>query len=245
LDNVDGRELAKFEALGPGWWDPRGKMASLHAINPLRAEFILGRLGKRAPRILDAGCGGGILSEALAEAGAHVTGIDPSPAAIQAAQDHARSRGLKIDYRQGSVESFAAKNAGAFDAVAAMEILEHVPRPDRIVAACARALASGGRAFFSTIHRSPKAWLFVVFGGEVVLRLLPRGSHEYRKLIRPAELRGWAEAGGLEHEESAALLYNPFVRRFRIEAGRLGDNYLMCFAKKARPSERLGRRSGG
>ena len=189
FENADNKEIEKFDKVSRIWWDPKGEMGTLQTINPLRMNFIMEKLTVRNPKILDVGCGGGILSEALAKTGAQVTGIDLSQAAIEVAKQHAQKQGLKIDYRYESVEEVARKHAGSFEVVTCMEMLEHVPGPGKIVAACAQALKPGGHAFFSTINRTLKAFLFAIIGGEYILRLLPKGTHTYPKLIRPRELK--------------------------------------------------------
>lgn len=232
FENADNKEIEKFDRVSQTWWDPKGEMGTLHTINPLRTNFIMERLTERNPRILDVGCGGGILSEALAKAGAQVTGLDLSEASIQVAKQHARQQGLEIDYRFESVQDVAQQQAGTFDAVTCMEMLEHVPEPGRVVAACAQALKPGGQAFFSTINRTPKAFLFAIVGGEYILRLLPRGTHTYSKLIRPQELKGWNREAGLEFVRLASLMYNPFARTFKVAAGKEDVNYMAHFVKK-------------
>lgn len=207
-------------------------MRMLHVINPLRTGFILDHLTVSRPRVLDIGCGGGILSEALARSGARVTAIDLSQRTLEAARRHAGTQGLEIDYRHVSVEQIAHEAAGSFDAVTCLEVLEHVPEPGKIVAACARTLKAGGRAFFSTINRTPKAFLFAILAGEYVLGLLPRGTHRYRRLIRPRELREWAQAGELAFAAVASLSYNPLTRHFRLIPGREDVNYLACYIKR-------------
>lgn len=231
LSNADDREIARFDRLSRLWWDAEGKMRMLHVINPLRTEFIIEQIRTPRARILDVGCGGGILAEALARAGARVTGIDLSRPALEAARSHAGAQGLPIDYRCSSAEQAASEACGEFDAVTCMEMLEHVPQPGEVIAACARTLKPGGRAFFSTINRTPKAFLFAILAGEYLLGLLPRGTHHYRKLIRPHELRDWAHACGLQFTSAASLKYNPLRRTFRLEPGIEDVNYMACFIK--------------
>lgn len=213
------------------WWETDGKMRMLHVINPLRTGFIMQQIRTPRAKILDVGCGGGILAEALARAGARVTGIDLSRPTLEAARRHAGAQGLRIDYRCSSAEHVATEAAGGFDAVTCMEMLEHVPRPADVVGACARILKPGGRAFFSTINRTPKAFLAAIVAGEYLLRLLPRGTHHYRNLIRPSELREWAHACGLRFTSVASLKYNPLRRTFRVEPGSEDINYMACFRK--------------
>jgi len=228
--NVDPEEIKKFDDVAH-WWDLKGEMGTLHVINPLRVQFILEKVQVSQPQILDVGCGGGILSEVLARRGARVTGIDLSSGAIEAAREHARREGLSIEYRLQSAESLAAERPASFDVVTCLEMLEHVPHPQEVVAACARAVKPGGHVIFSTINRTPKAFLFVIIGGEYILRLLRPGTHDYRKFIRPSELRAWAEASGLRWVRTASLLYNPFTRRFRLVEGIEDNNYFMHFVK--------------
>lgn len=232
FSNVDDREITKFDKVSNLWWDTRGEMRNLHVVNPLRTKFVMDAIDVPRPRILDVGCGGGILSEALARAGAQVTAIDLSAPSLEAARQHAGAQGLQIDYRLQSAEQIAEEEAGRFDAVTCMEMLEHVPDPARVIAACARVLKPGGRAFFSTINRTPKAFLFAIVAGEYILRLLPRGTHEYAKLIRPREMRDWARAAGLEFVGSASLMYNPFTRNFKVAPGKEDVNYMASFVRK-------------
>lgn len=231
FENADNKEIDKFDKVSQIWWDPKGEMGTLHTINPLRTNFIMEKLTVGNPKILDVGCGGGILSEALARKGAQVTGTDLSQASLEAAKHHAQQQGLNIDYLYERVEDVAQKNAGTFDVVTCMEMLEHVPEPGKIVAACALALKPGGHAFFSTINRTPKAFLFAIIGGEYILRLLPKGTHTYQKLIRPQELKNWNKESGMEYSRIASLIYNPFTGKFKVDADRADVNYMMHFVK--------------
>ncbi len=232
FENADNKEIEKFDKVSQIWWDPKGEMGTLHTINPLRTNFIMERLTVSNPRMLDVGCGGGILSEALAKAGAQVTGLDLSEASLRVARQHAQDEGLTISYRYENVQDVSEEQAGGFDAVTCMEMLEHVPEPAKVVAACAKALKPGGHAFFSTINRTPKAFLFAILGGEYILHLLPRGTHTYSKLIRPRELKDWTREAGLEFVRLASLMYNPFTGTFKAAAGKEDVNYMAHFIKK-------------
>ena len=229
--NADPAELAKFSALADRWWDPTSEFKPLHDINPLRLDYIDGRAGGlAAKRVVDVGCGGGILAEALARRGAHVTGLDLSEKALGVARLHAQENAVDVDYRLESAESFAGREAGAFDVVCCMEMLEHVPVPAETVAACAQMLKPGGIAVFSTINRNPKSYLFAVVGAEYVLRMLPRGTHDYARFIRPSELSRYARMAGLEPVDIIGMTYNPLTKRYRLEADT-SVNYLVTCNK--------------
>lgn len=226
--NVDPAELEKFNALAHRWWDPAGDFRPLHDINPLRMEWIAGHAELAGAAVLDVGCGGGILAESMARRGARVTGIDLSEKALRVAQLHLHESKLDIRYEKSSVEDYV----GEFDVVTCMELLEHVPQPASMVAACARLVRPGGRVFFSTINRNPKSYLFAVVGAEYVLGLLPKGTHDYMRFIKPSELLRWSRAAGLRVEEMTGMTYNPITRRYRL--GRDCDvNYLVCCARDA------------
>jgi 2-polyprenyl-6-hydroxyphenyl methylase/3-demethylubiquinone-9 3-methyltransferase len=228
--NTDTDEIKKFGDVAQTWWDPNGEMGTLHTINPLRLKFITDVFDLAGKKVLDVGCGGGILTEALARNGAQATGIDLSNESIEAAKLHASQVGLNIEYRYENIEDTVSKYAGQFDAVTCMEMLEHVPEPGKIIAACSKLLKPRGHAFFSTINRTPKAFVMVIFGGEYILRLLPRGTHTYKKLIRPNELKHWAQEGGLEFRRLASLIYNPFTRAFKV-VEKEDNNYMAHFIK--------------
>jgi len=231
-NNFDEKEIKKFDDVAQTWWDLEGEMGTLHVINPLRTKFITEKVTADAPKILDVGCGGGILSEALAKTGAEVTGIDLSLASIEAARHHAQTEDLSIDYQHTGIEDIAKTQQGSFDVVTCMEMLEHVPEPEKIIAACAQAIKPGGQAFFSSINRTPKAFLFAIIGGEYILRLLPKGTHTYNKLIRPSELKSWSEKHGLEFARLASLMYNPFTNKFTVAHNKEDVNYMVHFVKK-------------
>ncbi len=228
--NADPAELQKFGALAHRWWDPQGDMRPLHEINPLRLDWIDRLAALAGKRVLDVGCGGGILAEAMAQRGARVTGIDLSGKPLRVAQLHALESGVTVDYREASAEAMAAASPGEFEVVTCMEMLEHVPDPASIVRACGALARPGGWVFFSTINRSPKSFLFAIVGAEYVLRLLPRGTHEYARLIRPSELAAMARRGGLEVVEILGLTYNPLTRRFAL-ARDTDVNYLVACRK--------------
>jgi len=224
-ENVDAAEIARFEALADRWWDSEGDFKPLHDINPARLEFIDERVGLQGKRVLDIGCGGGILAEAMAARRATVTAIDMAAAPLAVAQIHLRESGLEVEYLKSTAEDHAEARPGAYDVVTCLEMLEHVPDPSRVVAACSRLLRPGGQVFFSTINRNPKAWVMAIFGAEYVLRLLPRGTHEYAKLIRPSELGEWIRAADLELSGFTGMHYNPFTRACTL-GGNVDVNYL-------------------
>ena len=231
MANVDQAEIAKFDELAHRWWDPAGEFKPLHDINPLRLAWIERQAPLSGRAALDVGCGGGILAEAMARAGAKVTGIDLSEKALRVAQLHLEISRLEIRYERTSAEALAAGHAGGFDVVTCMELLEHVPEPAGMVAACARLVRPGGKVFFSTINRNPKAYLFAVLGAEYVLGLLPRGTHDYQRFIRPSELARWCRAGGLEMQELAGMTYNPLTKRYSLGAD-CDVNYLMSTVRE-------------
>jgi 2-polyprenyl-6-hydroxyphenyl methylase/3-demethylubiquinone-9 3-methyltransferase len=224
--NADPEELRKFARMAAHWWDPDGEMKPLHQINPLRLRYIDERSRLAGKRVCDVGCGGGILAESMARAGAGVTGIDLAGEALEAARLHAREAGLDVDYRCVAAEALAAELPGAFDVVSCMEMLEHVPDPAAIVQACARLVRPGGRLFFSTINRTPKAYLLAIVGAEYLLRLVPQGTHDYAKFIRPSELDEWLRAAALELCEVTGLHYDPLLGRHRL-GGDVDVNYLL------------------
>lgn len=229
--NIAPDELEKFEAFGSQWWDLKGDLKALHDINPLRVGYVEALASLMNRKVLDVGCGGGILSEALAKKGAEVTGIDAGEASLRVARKHAQESGLAINYHCFTVEEFSQSNQGKYDLVTCMELLEHVPEPASIVAACSRLVKRGGDVFFATLNRNPKSFLFAIIGAEYFLKLVRRGTHTYRRFIKPAELEGWGEAAGLVCSDATGLHYNPFLRRYRL-GGNLHVNYLMHFKKK-------------
>jgi 2-polyprenyl-6-hydroxyphenyl methylase/3-demethylubiquinone-9 3-methyltransferase len=224
--NADPAELQKFSDLAHRWWDPAGEFKPLHEINPLRLDWIDRHARLAGKRVLDVGCGGGILAEAMARCGARVTGIDLAEKPLNVARLHLHESRLEIDYRSVSAEDLAEDQAGAFDVVTCMELLEHVPDPAAMVAACAKLARRGGRVVFSTINRNPKAWLFAVVGAEYVLGLLPKGTHDYERFIRPSELARWGRDAGLRVEEMTGMTYNPLTKQYRL-AEDCSVNYLV------------------
>ncbi len=225
--NVDRSEIAKFEALASRWWDPESEFKPLHDINPLRANWIDKLSPVAGKKVLDIGCGGGILTESLAHRGAIATGIDMGEAPLAAAKLHSLDTGIEIDYQQATAEAMAAEHAGEFDIVTCLEMLEHVPDPSSVIKACAQLVKPGGHVYFSTINRNPKAYMLAVVGAEYVLRLLPRGTHEYGKFIRPSELGVWIRNGGLTLKEMTGLVYNPLTRRYRLNERDVDVNYMV------------------
>ena len=229
--NVDPAEIEKFSQLAHRWWDPSSEFKPLHDINPLRLNHVERLAGLQGKRVLDVGCGGGILSEAMAARRASVTGIDLSERALKVAQLHLLESGLNVDYRKTSVEALASNGDNRYDVITCMELLEHVPDPQSTVVACARMLEPGGWCFFSTINRNPKAYLFAVIGAEYVLRLLPKGTHDYAKFIRPAELARFCRAAGLEVVDLTGMSYNPLTRSYWL-ARDVSVNYIVGARKQ-------------
>ena len=229
--NADPAELAKFSDLAHRWWDPDSEFRPLHQINPLRLDWINSHVPLDGKRVLDVGCGGGILSDSMARKGAEVLGIDLSGKALKVAQLHALEAGTtNVAYREVSAEALAAEQPGSFDVVTCMEMLEHVPDPASIVRSCAALAKPGGWVFFSTINRNPKAFLFAIVGAEYVLNLLPRGTHEYLKFVRPSELAGYCRGTGLDLVHTRGMEYNPLTRRYWL-SGDTSVNYLLATRK--------------
>ena len=224
--NADPAELEKFGDLAHRWWDPNSEFTPLHDINPLRLDWIDDAIGLPGKRVLDVGCGGGLLSEGMAVRGAEVTGIDLSEKPLGVARLHLLESGQKVDYRKISAEQMAEEMPGAFDAVTCLEMLEHVPDPASIVESCGRLVKPGGQVFFSTINRNPKAYLLAVIGAEYVLQMLPKGTHDFARFIKPSELTRWCKQSGLEPDELIGMTYNPLTRHYAM--GRDTDvNYLV------------------
>ena len=230
--NVDSGEIAKFNALAERWWDPNSEFRPLHDINPLRLNYIDERLGLPGKKVIDIGCGGGLLSEGMARRGATVTGIDLGEAPLAVARLHADKSGVEVEYLQVLAEEIAEQRAGEYDAVTCLEMLEHVPDPSSVIRACAKLVKPGGQVFFSTINRNPKAFLFAIVGAEYVLRLLPRGTHEYAKLIRPSELAGWSRDAGLDVRDTTGMTYNPVTQVYKLNRD-VSVNYLMHAVRHA------------
>ena len=226
--NVDHAEVSKFEQLASRWWDPNSEFKPLHEINPLRLDYIDARVGLSGKQVLDVGCGGGILAESMAARGATVTGIDMGEAPLEVARLHLLESGQHVDYRQVPVEQLADEMPAQFDVVTCMEMLEHVPDPASVVAACATLVKPGGQVFFSTINRNPKSYLFAIVGAEYVLRLLPRGTHDYAKFIRPSELSRWIRGAGLDMRDITGLTYNPLSGVYRLDPRDVDVNYMIA-----------------
>ncbi|MDP6289428.1 MAG: bifunctional 2-polyprenyl-6-hydroxyphenol methylase/3-demethylubiquinol 3-O-methyltransferase UbiG [Arenicellales bacterium] len=224
--NIDHNEIAKFEALATRWWDPESEFRTLHQINPLRLDFINERAPLEGKKVLDVGCGGGILSESMATRGARVTGIDMGEKPLSVAKLHLKESGLEVDYRQTTTEALAIEEPESFDIITCMEMVEHVPDPASVINACSRLVRPGGELFFSTINRTPKAWLFAIVGAEYLLNILPKGTHSYEKFIRPSELERWARESGLVTKEITGMHYNPFTDRYWLAPG-VEVNYLL------------------
>lgn len=229
-DNVDPAEVAKFDALASRWWDPEGEFHSLHEINPLRLDWIRQHVQLSGSDTIDIGCGGGILAESMAVAGATVVGIDMAEGPLAVARLHQHESEAKVEYRQATAEELAAESPSSYDVVTCLEMLEHVPDPAQVIQSCAELVKPGGHVFFSTINRNPKSFAFAIVGAEYVLKLLPAGTHEYEKFIRPSELEAWARRAGLTLKDSIGMHYNPLTKNYWLDKG-LDVNYLMYFQR--------------
>lgn len=232
-DNLDPGERARFEALAGDWWDPDGASRTLHDINPCRLDYVARQADLNGARAADIGCGGGLLSEALARAGARVTGVDAGGSLIELARTHAAAAGLAVEYLTGTAEALAAERPGAFDLVTCMELIEHVPDPDTLLGACAALLVPGGTLVVSTLNRSPRAWALGIVAAEYVLGLVPRGTHDYSRFVRPSELAAGARRHGLELRDLTGMAYDPLTRRARLSAS-VAVNYFATFTRVPR-----------
>lgn len=228
--NADPAELQKFTELASRWWDPQSEFKPLHDINPLRLQWIDERAQLTGKTVLDVGCGGGILSESMAHLGATVTGIDLAEAALSVAKLHALEAAIDVDYQAIAVEELAETQAHSFDVITCLEMLEHVPDPASVVRACAKLVKPGGKVFFSTINRNSKSWLFAIVGAEYVLKLLPKGTHEFKKFITPAELHGFCRTAKLDVREMIGMTYNPLTKSYRLAADLAVNYMLICEA---------------
>ncbi|MGD8408203.1 MAG: bifunctional 2-polyprenyl-6-hydroxyphenol methylase/3-demethylubiquinol 3-O-methyltransferase UbiG [Thiohalophilus sp.] len=224
--NVDHQEIAKFEELASRWWDPHGEFKPLHEINPLRLEYIDRRVNLNGKTVVDVGCGGGILSESMAQRGAIVTGIDLGEAPLSVARLHKYESGVEVNYQKVSAEELADREAGEYDVVTCLEMLEHVPDPASTIRACAQLVKPDGHVFFSTINRNPKSYLFAIIGAEYILKLLPRGTHDYAKFIQPAELEAWIRDAELTTRELTGMSYNPLTKTYSL-GHDVSVNYLL------------------
>ncbi len=230
MENVDAVEIRKFESLAARWWDPHGEFKPLHEINPLRMSYISKIVNPAGKKVLDIGCGGGILAEAMAHHGARVTAIDMADASLSVARLHQLESKLDIDYQKSCAEQFAGKHSRQFDVVTCLEMLEHVPDPSQVVQACHDLVKPGGTVFFSTINRNPKSWLFAIIGAEYLLGLLPRGTHDYARFIKPSELAAWCRNNQLNLSQQTGLAYNPLSRKYSLEHN-LDVNYIACYTR--------------
>ena len=228
--NIDPAELHKFEDVAHQWWDPEGAFKPLHMLNPLRAAFIDRHAGLAGKQVLDIGCGGGLLSEAMALRGARVTGLDMVEASLKVAELHGLESGARVEYRMDTAEHFAEQRPAVFDVITCLEMLEHVPDPRSVIAAVARLIKPGGHVFFSTINRTPKAYALAIIGAEYILGMLPKGTHDYAKLIKPSELATWSRREGLCFEHMEGMHYNPFTQGFTM-GGHVDVNYIVHAAK--------------
>jgi 2-polyprenyl-6-hydroxyphenyl methylase/3-demethylubiquinone-9 3-methyltransferase len=226
--NVDHAEVSKFEQLASRWWDPNSEFKPLHEINPLRLGYIDTRAALAGKTVLDVGCGGGILTESMAAHGAKVTGIDMGEAPLEVARLHLLESGQEVDYRRIPVEALAEEMPGRFDVVTCMEMLEHVPDPASVIAACATLVKPRGHVFFSTINRNPKSYLFAIVGAEYVLRMLPRGTHDFAKFIRPSELSRWTREAGLDTHDITGMTYNPLTGTYKLDPRDVDVNYMVA-----------------
>lgn len=230
--NVDPAEIAKFEELANRWWDTQGEFKPLHEINPLRLQYIDQRTGLSGKKVLDVGCGGGILAESMARSGADVIGIDMGKAPLTVAKLHAMEAEIDLHYRQVTVEELAEEMPGQFDSVTCMEMLEHVPDPASIIKACHKLVKPGGDVFMSTINRNPKAFMFAVVGAEYLLQMLPKGTHDYKKFIKPSELSQWAREADLELKDISGLSYNPLTKAYKV-SNDVSVNYMAHYVRPA------------
>lgn len=235
--NVDPAEVAKFQALAARWWDPESEFRPLHEINPLRLDWIDSHATLAGKRVLDVGCGGGILSESMARRGADVLGIDLGDRPLQVAELHALETGVRVEYERIAVEALALRERRQYDVVTCMELLEHVPDPESVVRACATLVRPGGWVFFSTINRNAKAFALAIVGAEYVLRMLPRGTHDYEKFLKPSELAAAARRCGLEPAEIVGLTYNPLTRHYRLDPNDPDVNYLFACRRDDAPAQ--------
>ncbi|MCP3907657.1 MAG: bifunctional 2-polyprenyl-6-hydroxyphenol methylase/3-demethylubiquinol 3-O-methyltransferase UbiG [Oceanicoccus sp.] len=231
--NVDPSEIAKFEALASRWWDKNSEFKPLHEINPLRANYIDLHSAVAGKNLLDVGCGGGILCEAMAQRGATVNGIDMGEAPLSVAKLHQLESGVTVNYRQITAEDLAEQEAGQYDIVTCLEMLEHVPDPGSVIKACSELVRPGGHVYFSTLNRNPKSYLFGIIGAEYVLKLLPKGTHDYDKFIKPSELGHWVREAGLEMQDMTGMTYNPITKQYRLNKDDVAVNYLVHTHKPA------------